>query len=601
MSEYKRLFKFMKPHMGLFSIASVFMVFSALFDGVSLTMILPLSDKILTGKKIILPAKLPSAVTGMVDALNNIAPAILLNYMIIAVIVLFVLKGWFFFMQGYLMNDVSQRVVSDLRSKLYAKLQTLSLDYFSARRGGELMSRITNDVEQIGNTISYGMVDLIYQSVQVVVFASLIFFIHTQLAIMALFLLPLICIPMIKVGKVLKKISYRSQEKMADINCILYETILGVRVVKAFNCESYEQEKFDRANHEFYKLFMKSSKRTLLLGPITEIIGICAAAFVLLWQGKQVIEGKISFGVLFVALAALLSMVRPFKKLSQLNGMVQQAVAASSRVYEILDTVPTVKEKDQPAIMPLFRDRIIFEHVNFSYGLTQVLKGINLDVKCGEIVAIVGPSGAGKTTLLDLIPRFYDPEKGRVIIDGRDIRDFSLKSLRQNIAIVTQETILFNDTVRANIAYGLTGVLQADIEKAAVQAHVHDVITRLPAGYDTFIGDRGTKLSGGERQRIAIARALLKNAPILILDEATSQLDSESERLVQAALNKLMEGRTVFIIAHRLSTVRNTSRIAVLNNGKIVELGTHDQLLKNDDGLYKKLYQNQSAHVEPVA
>lgn len=598
MKEYMRLFKFLKPHAGLFGIASFFMLLSALFDGLSLTMLLPLADKVLTNKPIVLPAKLPPVMASLIDSINNMASLVLLNYLAVAIVILFVLKGFILFLQGYLMNDVSQRIVTDLRCQLYAKMQNLSLDYFSRQRGGELMSRITNDVMQIGTAISSGLVDIIYQSLQVVVFAGLIFFIHIRLAVVALVILPLISLPMIKVSKTLKKIFKRSQEKMADINSILYETILGARVVKAFNAEEYEKEKFNAVNRDAYKLYMKSTKRVLMAGPITEVIGVFAAVFVFWWQGREVVAGRISFGVLGVSLAALLSMIRPFRRLSQVNGLLQQAIASSNRIYEVLDTQPSVKEKKDAAELKAFTGSIVFEHVSFNYGANEVLKDINLTVKAGEVVAIVGPSGAGKTTLLDLIPRFYDPVRGRMLIDGRDLRDFSFRSLRRQIAIVTQETILFNDTVKANIAYGLAGIEHGDIERAARLAHIHEVITRLPQGYDTYIGDRGTKLSGGERQRMAIARALLKNAPILILDEATSQLDTESERLVQEALNQLMAGRTVFVIAHRLSTVRNTGRIAVLNAGRIVETGSHDELLKLKDGLYKKLYLNQGMMVE---
>lgn len=601
MNEYKRLLGFLKPQAGLFGLASLFMLLSALFDGLSLTMLLPLADKVLTNKQIVLPAKLPPFLTGFVDKINSMPSAALLDYLAVAIVILFVLKGIFLFLQGYFMNDVSQRVVTDLRCKLYAKMQNLSLDYFSHQRGGEMMSRVTNDVIQVGSVISSGLIDLIYQSLQVVVFAGLIFVIHIRLAFVALVILPLISFPIVKISKTLKKIFKRSQEKMADINSILYETILGARVVKAFNAEDYEQAKFNTVNRDYYKLYMKSTKRVLLSGPVTEIIAVCAAVFVFRWQGREVLAGKISFGVLALSLAALLSMVRPFRRLSQVNGLLQQAIASGNRIAEVLDKEPTVKEKTVTLALKHFRQEIVFTNVSFSYGANEVLRDVNLTARAGEVTALVGPSGAGKTTLLDMIPRFYDPEKGSIMIDGIDIKDFSLKSLRKHIAIVTQETILFNDSVRSNIAYGLPDARQEDIERAAKLAYIHDVITQLPQGYETFIGDRGTKLSGGERQRLAIARALLKNAPILILDEATSQLDTQSERLVQEALNQLMAGRTVFVIAHRLSTVRNATRIAVLNAGKIVELGTHDELLRKDKGLYKKLYLIQGSQLEQAA
>jgi len=568
------------------------MAFSAIFDGISLSMIVPLADKVLTNKKIIVPAKLPDFLSGLVDKINNTSPELLLNYMAIAVLLLFILKGLFGFLQSYLMSDIGQRVVRDIRSKLYVKLQYLSLDYFTHKRGGELISRITNDVKLVENAVSYGSTDLVYQSLQVVLFTFLIFFIYAKLALVAIVLLPVLSFPIIKVGKVLRKLSRRSQETMADINSLLYETILGTRIVKAFNMERYEINKFSGVNTNYYKLSMKSIKRMLILSPATEFLGAIAGILVFFWGGREVIAGKISFGVFGLFLGSLLSLIRPFKKLSQVNSINQQAVAASIRIYEVLDTKSSILEKNGAIELLGFSQSIVFENISFSYSEKEILKSINLEVKKGQVLAIVGPSGVGKTTLVDLIPRFYDPKKGRILIDGVDIATVTLKSLRQQIGIVTQETILFNDSIKANIGYGSLQANQREIERAAHQAHAYDFIQHLPMGYDTFIGDRGTRLSGGERQRIAIARALLKNPPILILDEATSQLDSESERLVQEALNRLIQGRTVFVIAHRLSTVRNAHKIVVLDKGIIIETGSHSELLSRD-GLYKKLYQMQ--------
>jgi ATP-binding cassette, subfamily B, bacterial MsbA len=593
MKQYLRLFKFIWPHKIRFICSGICMVMSALFDGVSLGMIMPLADIVFTGKKIVIPATLPAFLSGFVAWLNNVPPFILLNYIAVGVIILYLLKGLFAFLQSYFMTDISNLVVRDIRSAVYAKFHKMSLDYFTHMRGGELMSRITNDVGMVGNAISYGATDLLYQSLQVVVFAGLILVIHPKLALLSLIILPLISFPIVKVGAVLKKISRQTQEKMADINALLYETILGMRVIKAFNMEAAELMKFTDTNNSFYKLSMRATKRMLLLSPFTEMIGVLAAVLVLFLEGKDVLAGKMSFGTLGVSLAALLSMLRPFKKLSQVNAIIAQAIAGSERIHQVLDTVPTVREKDNAAVMPVFQRQIVFDHVMFNYGHVNVLKDISLTVKHGEIIAIVGPSGAGKSTLLDLVPRFYDPNEGRILIDGKDLREYTFNSLRANIGIVTQETILFNDSVSGNIAFGQPGATAAQIEQAAKQAYVHDVILKLKHGYDTFIGDRGVKLSGGERQRIAIARAMLKNAPILILDEATSQLDTESERLVQDALNLLMRGRTVFVIAHRLSTIRHAIRILVMDAGRIVEQGTHEQLVNKEGGLYKKLCQNQ--------
>lgn len=592
MRDYLKLLRFVGPYKGLFLIAILCMGFSAIFDGISLAMMVPLADKVLTNKKIIIPTKLPDFLAGFIDTINNIPPEVLLNYMAAVVLLLFLLKGIFGFFQSYLMSDIGQRVVRDIKGQLYAKIQSLSLNYFTHKRGGELMSRITNDVKIVENAVSYGSTDLVYQSLQIAVFAIVIFFIYFKMAFISFVILPLISLPIIKVGKALRKLSKRSQEKIADTNSLLYETIMGARIVKAFNMEEYEVDKFNKVNTDYYKLSMKTIKRTLLLNPSTEFLGVVAGVLVFFWGGREVIAGRLSFGVFGLFLGSLLSLIRPFKKLSQVNALNQQAMAASERIHEVLETPISVKEAPNPKILREFKQGIRFEHVCFSYANAQILKDVSLDVEYGQMLAIVGPSGSGKSTLVDLIPRFYDPQSGSVFIDAVDVRQFSFKSLRQQIGIVNQETMLFNDTIRANIAYGRPGASLVQIEEAAKKAHAHDFILNCPQGYDTVIGDRGVMISGGERQRIAIARALLKDAPILILDEATSQLDSTSERIVQEALDLLISGRTVFVIAHRLSTVRNANKIVVLDKGRIVEQGTHNQLLANN-GLYKRLYEAQ--------
>jgi len=594
MRDYLRLLKFIRPYIGKFLIATVCMGFSAVFDGVQLAMIVPVADKVLSNQKIVVPDKVPGFLAFFIEMINNTPQLVILNYIAIGVILLFLLKGFFGFVQSYLMSDIGQLVVRDIRAKLYEKLQSLSLDYFTQKRGGELISRITNDVKLVENAVSYGSTDLIYQTMQVLVFLCLTFFIYFKLALISFILVPFIAFPIVKVGKMLRKLSHRSQEKMADINSLLYETIIGTRIVKAFNMEGYEIKKFAQANHDYYRISMKSIKRILIVSPVTEFLGCLAGITVFFWGGREVISGKLSFGVFGLFLGALLSLIRPFKKISQVHSVNQQAVAASTRIHEVLDTLPSVSEKKDARQFSGFSGTITYDDVWFSYGENGILMGIKLQIKKGEMVAIVGPSGAGKSTLLDLLPRFYDPKKGRILIDGVDIREASLRSLRQLIGIVTQETILFNDTIRANIAYGMTETSQKEIEHAAILAHAHDFIKNLPQGYETLIGDRGTKLSGGERQRIAIARALLKDPPILILDEATSQLDTQSERIVQEALDTLIHGRTVLVIAHRLSTVRNAQRIIVLEAGRIAEEGRHEELL-NKGGLYSRLYRLQEA------
>ncbi|MCX5698568.1 MAG: ABC transporter ATP-binding protein [Candidatus Omnitrophica bacterium] len=592
MKDYLKLLQFVKPYKGPFFVATVCMGFSAVFDGVSLGMIVPLADKVMTNKKIIVPAKLPDFLAGLVDKINNTPAEIMINYIAVSVLLLFLLKGFFGFFQNYILSDIGQRVIRDIKSQLYAKIQSLSLNYFTHKRGGELMSRITNDVKIVENAVSYGSRDLIYQSLQVVVFATVIFFFYFRMALVAFVFVPLISFPIIKVGKALRKLSKRSQEKIADTNSLLYETIMGARIVKAFNMEEYEVNKFNRVNADYYKICMKTIKRSLLLGPFTEYLAVVAGILVFIWGGHEVIAGRVSFGVFGFCIGCFFSLFSPFKKLSQVNALNQQGMAASERIHEVLETEASVKEPLSAKILSGFKKQIKFNDIGFSYADTQILKGINLDIEYGQMLAIVGPSGSGKSTLVDLIPRFYDPQNGAVLIDGVNIREFSLKSLRNQVGIVNQETMLFNDTIRANIAYGKPNASFEEIEEAARKAHAHDFILNCAQGYETIIGDRGVMISGGERQRIAIARALLKDAPILILDEATSQLDSTSERIVQEALDRLVSGRTVFMIAHRLSTVRNANRIVVLDKGSIVEQGTHSQLLEKN-GLYKRLYDAQ--------
>lgn len=594
MKEYIKLLRFLKPHKSLLGLASICMFFSAIFAGVSLTMIVPLADRVFSNKKIIMNSKIPAFLSHFIDKVNAIAPTEMLKIIAISVLLLFLVKGFFAFWQGYLMSDIGQKVIRDIRFLLYEKLQVLSLDYYSQKRSGELISRITNDVRIIENAVSYGFTDLIFQSFQVVLFTFLVFFIYFKLAIVAIALFVLVSFPMIKIGKALKKLSKGSQEKMADINTLLLETITGVRIVKAFCMEEYETKRFDAQNRGFYKITMKSIKRSLILNPVTEFIGAATGIFVFFWVGRDVIAGKISFGVFGLFFGSLMSLISPIKKLSQVNALNQQALAANTRIYEVLEAKPSIEEKPEAKILNPIKDSIIFEDVWFKYEAESsfVLEEINLRINAGELVAIVGPTGAGKTTIVNLIPRFYDPQKGRIIIDGMDLRDVILKSLRNQIGMVTQETILFNDTVRANIAYGHLEAEESQIVSSAEKAFAHNFIMELPKGYETVIGDRGFKLSGGEKQRLAIARAILKNPPILILDEATSQLDSESERLVQEALDRLMKDRTVLCIAHRLSTIKKATKIVVVNDGKIAGLGSHEELMASCP-LYKKLYETQ--------
>ncbi len=570
------------------------MFFSAIFDGIQLSLLVPLTDKILSNNKIIIPGNVPPFVSEIIKNINATPSMTLLGIMVVSVIVMFILKGFFGFWYGYLMNDLSQRIMRDMRSRLYRTISHLSLDYFSKKRSGELIARITNDVQVVENAVSYGVTDLIYQLFRMMIFIFLIFFTYLKLAVLILILFPLVGIPMKHIGKKLRKLSKSSQEKMADINSLLFETISGVRVVKAFNMEDYEVSRFRQQNQDFYKLKMKAVRRSLLISPITELIGAFCGVSICWWMGRQVIMGNISFGVFVLFFGSTMSLISPLKKLSNVHAITQQALAASERIYDVLESQPTVAEKVGALELATISRGISLQNVSFRYDEEsgEVLKNINLEARVGDLLAIVGPTGSGKSTLANLIPRFYDPTQGVVFIDDVNLKDVTFKSLRSQIGIVTQENILFNDTVKANIAYGHLTASIEEIEEAARKAFAHQFIMNMPEGYNTVIGDRGFRLSGGEKQRIAIARAILRNPPILILDEATSQLDSQSEKIVQEALDKLMEGRTVVCIAHRLSTIKKATKIAVLENGVIVGLGSHDELVENCR-LYRRLYETQ--------
>ena len=590
---YRKLLNFLADYKGVFFGASFLMLMSAIFGGLSLGMVVPLADKVLTDKKIILPHRFPEFIEDFIDKINSTPPYTLLKIVSVWIVVLFFLKGLLMFFQNYLMNELGLRVVKDIRQKLFEKIQSLSLDFFEKQKSGELAGRIISDTGLVQHALSYGLADLVYQGFQVIVFGFVVFFINWKLALFSMVIFPLVIGPVTRIARKIKKFTIKSQENIGGINNIIFENISSQRVIKGFNLEDLEIKKFKDTNYNVYKFQRKMVKRTLITSPLTEFLGATMAMILFFIGGKEVIEGKLSFGVFGLFLGSLLSMIRPLKKLSQVHSINQKAFGACERIYQILEQPSTIKDKPSCISIKEFKDEIIFEDVYFKYKEGDwVLRGINLKVKKGEKIAIVAQSGEGKTTLVNLIPRFYDPQKGRILIDGKDLRDICLKSLRDLIGIVTQEPILFNTTVKENISYGKKEASFTQIKQACKMAFAEEFIKNLPQGYETIIGERGFKLSGGEKQRLCIARALLKNPQILILDEATSQLDSESERIVQQALERLMENRTVFVIAHRLSTIKNVDRIIVLQNGKIVEEGTHQYLIANSR-LYKYLYQLQ--------
>jgi subfamily B ATP-binding cassette protein MsbA len=533
---------------------------------------------------------------GVLAIFRSDTPAQSLAKICLALLVVFFVKELFGYLQTFLMVSVEQLVIRDLRNDLFAHLNDLSLSFFHGERTGQLISRITNDVTCVRGALVATFANLFRESILTILYLGIAVWISWRLAIITLLVLVPIVFVITKIGRRLRKRSLRIQQKIADITATLEESISGVRVVKAFGMEEYEKRRFFGHTWDYFRTAIRMEFLSALAGPVTEYLGVVGVVVVLWYGGRQVLlDGSVSPDWFFIFLAATLSTMQPLRKLSKANTDLQIGLAAAGRIFGLLDTEPVVIVRPDAPSVERFRDRIAYQGVWFRYETGEdVLRAIDIEINKGEIVAIVGPSGAGKSTLLDLLPRFYDPTRGRITIDGHDLRDVDLGSLRALMGIVTQETILFNDTVRSNIAYGLEGARDDEIVAAARAANAHDFVSALPEGYGTVIGERGTMVSGGERQRIAIARAILKNPPILIFDEATSSLDSESERSVQEAIEHLFSGRTVLLIAHRLSTVRNADRIVVLDKGEMVEAGSHEELMRLG-GLYRYLHDMQFA------
>ncbi len=567
-----RLYAVLTPYRSKLIIAMVGMVIVAGFNAAQAYMVKPLLDEIFVNKD---------------RELLNILP--------LALLAIFLVKGVFYFIYSYLLEWVGQCVIRDLRNRIYAHLNRLSLSFFHHTPTGELISRIINDVTLLQGAVSHALIRILRDFVSVIGLLVVIFIMDWRLALMSMIFLPMAAAPIIIFGKKFRRVSTRYQKGVGEATNILHETIGGTRIVKAFCMEKVEEKRFAAQIQHLFNTLMTETKYRCLSHPMIEFMGGVGISLIIWFGGMQVLKGTSTMGAFMSFLAALIMLYEPVKGVSKINSTIQSGLAAATRIFNLLDVAPGIVEKPDAVVLPPFHDSIEFKEVSFSYEKDEpVLYRVNLKVKRGEILAVVGPSGGGKTTLANLLPRFHDVDSGALLFDGHDTRDLTLHSLRSQIALVTQQTILFNDTVYNNIAYGSRDCTEEDVRRAADAAFALGFIEELPDGFATVIGESGARLSGGQQQRISIARAILKDAPVLVLDEATSALDTESERKVQQALENLMKNRTTIVIAHRLSTIKNADRIIVMQAGRLVEEGTHDRLLA-EHGVYEGLYNMQYA------
>lgn len=612
MKTYVRLLKYSLKYWKYLVLSIFFTLIFAILNGVSVYLSIPLLDTLFNqGVQDVQQTAvskgssfLPEIIVSIKDSISNAFNSFVFSgskldalfKICIIIFSAFLLKNIAGYLQAYFLIYVEQGLVRDLRDNAYKHLHTLPLSFFKKERTGNLISVIVNDVVAVQNSVSATFLNLIREPLTIIVFLGIALSISWKLTLLSLIVLPFSLIIISWIGLKLRKYSTKIQEKMADITSIIQETVSGVKIVKAFSMEDAENKKFGKESANFFRLMLKITRVRNVSSPVTEILSVLIGVVIIYSGGVLVLENESIRASQFLGfMFAIFQLMPPVKELSSVNNRIQESSAAADRIFEVIDTPPLISDPPNPVKISGLNSDIKFRNLTFYYDDSneRILENITFDVKKGEVIAIVGPSGGGKTTLVDLIPRFYDPTEGTILIDNVNIKDFYLKELRSKIGIVTQETFLFNDTIANNITYGLENVDRERLIEVAKIANAHSFISELPNGYDQNIGERGVKLSGGQRQRLSIARALYRNPDILIFDEATSALDNESEKLVQEALDRLMKSRTVFVIAHRLSTVRNADKIIVIENGKIVQEGKHNQLLEDETGLYNKLYNLQ--------
>ncbi len=617
MKTYFRILTYVKKYAKYLALSILFTIVFSLMSGLSVYLSIPLLSTLFQEKTAtavvretptqMIPGGESIVPSGITETWNNLKVEIhnfiftgtqqdILIKIVILILLTFLIKNISGYLQSYFLAYVEQAVIRDLRNQIFAHIHRLPMSFFKHERTGNIISRITNDTVIIQQSISAVFLNLIREPITIVVFIGIAVSISFKLTLFSFVILPFSVAIIAYIGGILRKQSSILQAKMADITSIIHETVTGIKIVKAFGMEKFEETRFKKETEKFFRTILKMVRIRNAASPLTEFLTVGVGTAIIYYGGQLVlVDHSLSASQFMGFLFAIFQIIQPIKELSSVNNRIQESSAAADRVFEIIDIEPDIKDAENAIEKYDFEKEILFDHVWFKYddGDDYVLKDLHFSVKKGEIVAVVGSSGGGKTTLVDLIPRFFDVTKGAILLDDINIKEIKIDSLKHLIGIVTQETILFNDTVRNNIAYGLSGISDEAIIEVAKAANALEFIKALPNGFDTVIGERGVRLSGGQRQRISIARALLKNPPIMIFDEATSSLDNESEVLVQEAIERLMKERTVIVIAHRLSTIRNSNNIIVLDEGEIVQMGSHSELIEDEDGIYKMLYDLQ--------